>query len=478
MVISKSDIRKIFDEELTSLNEEMSGADAANMISLLRDISGKLNKLEDLDVSIDYLSSVMGGGAAMDIELGQKFLKRYYSNKRKGKMDEEKASKTTRSEIKQITKEELGNFLGEQVDGETECAELQKSWDEAYHMLQNGSYTEDQWQRVAGSLKSQAKNLVLSGKVGSCPMMTSKELDITSRPWKSSGPGDIGFIPGPLEEEILEEEQLRGPQVMVSAAGYYVGYEYYDEEFGFWGPYDRVTGYYASEGEAQAALEDVMAGDMETRSSAMGQSGDYIGDRGSTLHEDEKHCADNEYGSYYEGSTLVHCPGRQRLGQKLIEIGREDIAGMLPGFGAFSTSRFPEMERAADEGDMDKLDQMKAAQVRFGQKMSSGYYGRLDESMKTTKEQLKQLIKEELKAYTEEASGGCEEYINTVLRFYELHSKVSKWPKDWEFLLGTEGLNEYEALLGRLGQYSHDKDFVVGCDEMLIAKAKEKGFLK
>lgn len=43
-------------------------------------------------------------------------------------------------------------------------------------------------------------------------------------------------------------------QVMQSAAGYYIGRSYWDEEFGFEGPYSRESGYYATSDEAEAEL--------------------------------------------------------------------------------------------------------------------------------------------------------------------------------------------------------------------------------
>jgi len=222
----------------------------------------------------------------------------------------------TKGRLKQIIKEELATG----GDGEAECAELQQSFDHAYNMFQSGDYTEDQFAEISTNLKKQAEFLVTSGRVGGCPMMTSKELEMSARPISSVGGADVGFLTGALEEANLgiSEEQL-----------------------------------------AQIIKEEI-----------------------HNLKEDFD----------------------WRAGPALAAEGIKEAVG--------------------------------------------------------------------------DVAGGCEEYISTVLRFYELHSKVSKWPKDWGFLLGTEGLNEYEALLRKLGEYSYDKDFVAGCDEMLIAKAKEKGFLK
>lgn len=52
-----------------------------------------------------------------------------------------------------------------------------------------------------------------------------------------------------------ENPNVRGPLVMSSAAGYYVGYEEKDEEFGFWEPSSRESGYYPTSEAAQAALD-------------------------------------------------------------------------------------------------------------------------------------------------------------------------------------------------------------------------------
>lgn len=53
------------------------------------------------------------------------------------------------------------------------------------------------------------------------------------------------------------EEKLRisDPLVMKSAAGYYVGLQYLEEEFQAWLPYDRLTDYYATKEEAEIALK-------------------------------------------------------------------------------------------------------------------------------------------------------------------------------------------------------------------------------
>ena len=47
------------------------------------------------------------------------------------------------------------------------------------------------------------------------------------------------------------------PQVMKSAAGWYVGAACItDDEPGFWQPYDRYSGYYATAAEAEAQLRE------------------------------------------------------------------------------------------------------------------------------------------------------------------------------------------------------------------------------
>ena len=43
-------------------------------------------------------------------------------------------------------------------------------------------------------------------------------------------------------------------RVLKSAAGYYVGREYWDTEFNYWGPYERESGYYPDAESAQPTL--------------------------------------------------------------------------------------------------------------------------------------------------------------------------------------------------------------------------------
>ena len=89
-----------------------------------------------------------------------------------------------------------------------------------------------------------------------------------------------------LKKLLLATDELRGPQVMKSGAGWYVGYEYYDDEYDFWGPYDRVTGYYATKEEAEEVLAKILEDEEEvdTRSSVPDESGKYLGSKDDTLH--------------------------------------------------------------------------------------------------------------------------------------------------------------------------------------------------
>ncbi len=56
--------------------------------------------------------------------------------------------------------------------------------------------------------------------------------------------------PGPEQDA-----NVRGPKVMRSAAGFYVGYGYFDPEWGWEEPYSRESGYFRTESDAQAALD-------------------------------------------------------------------------------------------------------------------------------------------------------------------------------------------------------------------------------
>jgi len=233
--------------------------------------------------------------------------------------------KISKSRLKAIIKEELE--LG-RSDGEFKCSELQSSWDEAYGEFQRAGGRKNAdalqvWDTISTNLKKQAKQLVVSGQVGLCPLLTTDEFEMGRGELKSSGGKDVGFIP--------ETEQL----------GLDLGDEPASEE----GP--------------------------------------------------------DKYQSHYEGSKLVRGPGWEELRQKLEKAASifplaTKIAKMLNSFGAFSTYGLHELEKAVDRGDWDKLQALYDGQIEFDHKMSSGYYGRLDESMKITKEQLKQIIKEEM----------------------------------------------------------------------------------
>ena len=58
---------------------------------------------------------------------------------------------------------------------------------------------------------------------------------------------------------------------MRSGAGFYVGTEYFDDEGGpdysFWGPYDRMTGYYRTKEEAEDVLEKMVKNEMDPTTS-------------------------------------------------------------------------------------------------------------------------------------------------------------------------------------------------------------------
>lgn len=51
-----------------------------------------------------------------------------------------------------------------------------------------------------------------------------------------------------------ETEQISELKVLKSAAGYYIGYLYYDQDMKGWFPYDRLSGYYVTK---EDALEDL-----------------------------------------------------------------------------------------------------------------------------------------------------------------------------------------------------------------------------
>jgi hypothetical protein len=51
------------------------------------------------------------------------------------------------------------------------------------------------------------------------------------------------------------DEYMTDLMVMKSAAGYYIGRAYWDQEFGFEGPYSRESGYYPTKEEAEKAFK-------------------------------------------------------------------------------------------------------------------------------------------------------------------------------------------------------------------------------
>ena len=52
---------------------------------------------------------------------------------------------------------------------------------------------------------------------------------------------------------MISNTRITEPEVMQSAAGYYVG-EHYEEEDGMCGPYSRLSGYFATAKQAEAYL--------------------------------------------------------------------------------------------------------------------------------------------------------------------------------------------------------------------------------
>lgn len=56
--------------------------------------------------------------------------------------------------------------------------------------------------------------------------------------------------PGPWEDN-----RITGPMVLMSAAGYYIGYTCFNTELGFEEPYSRESGYYKTFDEATLALD-------------------------------------------------------------------------------------------------------------------------------------------------------------------------------------------------------------------------------
>ena len=65
-----------------------------------------------------------------------------------------------------------------------------------------------------------------------------------------------------LYPNTFNGDRVSDLKVMKSGAGYYIGRSYWDEEFGFDGPYSRESGYYETAEYAQMELE---SGTFEVR---------------------------------------------------------------------------------------------------------------------------------------------------------------------------------------------------------------------
>ena len=65
-----------------------------------------------------------------------------------------------------------------------------------------------------------------------------------------------------LYPHIIHGDPVSDLMVMQSAAGHYIGREYFDLELGFPAPFSRESGYYRTREEAQVALQ---AGHWEVR---------------------------------------------------------------------------------------------------------------------------------------------------------------------------------------------------------------------
>lgn len=55
----------------------------------------------------------------------------------------------------------------------------------------------------------------------------------------------------------FDGERVSDLKVMKSAAGWYIGRSYWDQEFGFDGPYSRESGYYGDPMQAQEELDQM-----------------------------------------------------------------------------------------------------------------------------------------------------------------------------------------------------------------------------
>lgn len=60
-----------------------------------------------------------------------------------------------------------------------------------------------------------------------------------------------------MKTRIIDGETVSDVQVLHSNAGYYIGREYLDKDFGTWMPYDRLSvEYYPTREIAQTALDN------------------------------------------------------------------------------------------------------------------------------------------------------------------------------------------------------------------------------
>tara|TARA_Y100001973_G_C5145744_1_gene305326 strand:- start:469 stop:1023 length:555 start_codon:yes stop_codon:yes gene_type:complete len=111
MKISKKEFKKLLTEALTS---EAKGDEA--VISLLTDISNKLNQLKQIDLSIDYLAAALTDDDALGVAHGQKQLGRYFSPK--ASKLKEGSVKISKAELKEMIKEgvEANNPYGIRYD--------------------------------------------------------------------------------------------------------------------------------------------------------------------------------------------------------------------------------------------------------------------------------------------------------------------------------------------------------------------------
>lgn len=64
--------------------------------------------------------------------------------------------------------------------------------------------------------------------------------------------------PGPEQNP-----DIKGPMVMHSTAGYYIGFEIFDHDYGFAEPYSRESGYFSTREAAEKALPNYIPRDSE-----------------------------------------------------------------------------------------------------------------------------------------------------------------------------------------------------------------------